>query len=125
VNAEKIFSSLWYLWSRNGFEWHDLGMENSRETLHDKALAGLKLSFQIIEEIQRQENKSKLSIFENSLRFTFQDLTRTLFSLNEIAPDPALLEKSFFLTPSPISFDIPEVQPKLLSLQKYLLATLL
>ena len=100
-------------------------MENSRETLHDKALADLKLSFHIIEEIQRQENKSKLSIFENSLRFTFQDLARTLHSLNEIAPDPALLEKSSFLTPLPVSFDIADLQPKLLALQKYLLATLL
>ena len=77
------------------------------------------------EEIQRQENKSKLSIFENSLRFTFQDLARTLHSLNEIAPDALLIEKSSFLTPTPAVINISELQPQLLALQKYLLATLL
>ncbi len=100
-------------------------MATSKELLQDRALADLKLCFQIIEEIHHQENKSKLPIFENSLRFTFQELARTLHALNEIVPDSTLIEKSSFLTPLPSTLNIPELQPQLLALQKYLLATLL
>ena len=97
----------------------------SKEILQDEALGELKLCFQIIEEIHNQENKSKIPIFEKSLRFTFQELARTLHALSEISADSVLIDKSSFLTPLPTSLSISELQPQLLVLQKYLLANLL
>ena len=47
-------------------------MTSTRAELQDRALADTKLIFQIIEELQKPSEKSKLAIFENSLRFTFQ-----------------------------------------------------
>ncbi|CAB4544070.1 unannotated protein [freshwater metagenome] len=100
-------------------------MNTPKDSFQDKALSEIKLIFQIIDELQKIENKSKLQIFENSLRFTFQGLAKTLHNLNEISPDSILMEKSAFLTPFPALLNISNLQPQLLALQKYLLASLL
>jgi hypothetical protein len=100
-------------------------MTSTRAELQDRALADTKLIFQIIEELQKPSEKSKLAIFENSLRFTFQELARTLHDLNELSTDPTLIAKSSFLTPAPSTINVSDLQPKLLELQKYLLAGLL
>ena len=100
-------------------------MNTTKDALQDKALSEIKLISQIIDEIQKIENKSKRPIFENSLRFTVQELAKTLHNLNEISPDSILIEKSASLAIVPNTFNISDLQPQLLALQKYLLATLL
>lgn len=100
-------------------------MSTPKDILQDKALSEIKLIFQIIDELQKDENRSKLQIFENSLRFTSQELAKTLHNLNEISPDSMLMEKSAFLAPSLAILIISNLQPQLLALQKYLLASLL
>jgi hypothetical protein len=99
-------------------------VNTSKNALEDKALSEIKLTFQIIDELQKIENKSKRLIFENSLRFTLQELATTLHSLNEFAPDSALIAKSSFFTLAPSVINISDLQPQLLALQKYLLAGL-
>jgi hypothetical protein len=100
-------------------------MSSSKNVLHDKALADLKLIFQILNEMHDSSSKVKIQIFDNALRFSIQELVRSIHLLNEIAPDALLMEKSAFLTPVSAVINISVLQPKLLLLQKYLLATLL
>ena len=100
-------------------------MTSSRAALQDSALSDLKLIFQTLDEIQNIENKAKRPIFENSLRFTFQELAKTIQNLNQISPDALLLEKSSFLSAQAHAFDVKDLLPQALTLQKYLLATLL
>ena len=100
-------------------------MSSSKNVLHDKALADLKLIFQILNEMHDSSSKAKIQIFDNALRFSFQELARSIHLLNELAPDALLIEKTSFLTPTPAVINISELQPQLLALQKYLLATLL
>ena len=100
-------------------------MNISREALQDKALANLKLIFQIVAEINNAPSNDKKLIFEYALRFSLAELAQTTSQLREYLPDAAFVDKSAFLTPAPTSFDLLNLQRHLVALQKYLLATLL
>ena len=107
------------------FTCDDSLVNSSKAALQDRALADLKLIFQIIFEFENESLKDKKLIFEYALRFSLAELERIINQLIEYMPDAALREKSAFLTPSPTSINPSKLQPNLRALQKYLLATLL
>jgi hypothetical protein len=100
-------------------------MTSAKDALQDKALAELKLTFQIISEFESAPSKDMKLIFEYALRFTLAELARTIHQLSAFISDALLIEKAAFLTLSPVQTNLSIIQPSLLALQKYLLATLL
>ena len=100
-------------------------MTSSKDALQDQALAELKLIFQILSEIENEASRDKKLIFEYALRFSFAELARTIHLLSEFISDALLIEKAAFLTPALAFINLSNIQPSLLALQKYLLATLL
>ena len=108
-------------------------MNKSKEFLQDKSLAEIKLIFKALDLMQ---NSSKLNIsnkndfdlnriYENSMLFSFQQLASYLSSLSDVTSDNELIRLSGFLNADGTSFDLADLEPRLTSLQKYLLATLL
>jgi len=108
-------------------------MNKSKEFLQDKSLAEIKLIFKALDLMQ---NSSRLNIsnkndfdlnriYENSMRFSFQQLASYLSSLSDVTSDNELIRLSGFLNADGTSFDLADLEPRLTSLQKYLLATLL
>jgi hypothetical protein len=108
-------------------------MNKSKEFLQDKSLAEIKLIFKALDLMQ---NSSKLNIsnkndfdlnriYENSMRFSFQQLASYLSSLSDVTSDNELIRLSGFLNADGTSFDLADLEPRLTSLQIYLLATLL
>jgi hypothetical protein len=96
-----------------------------KDALQDQALDQLKLIFQIVLDVESESSKDKKLIFEYALRFSLAKLASTIRELSEYMSDPTLIEKSAFLTPIPTPIDFSNLQPQLVALQKYLLATLL
>jgi len=103
-------------------------MNKSKEFLQDKSLAEIKLIFRTLELMQNISNKNDFDlnrIYENSMRFSFQQLASYLSSLSAVTSDNELIRLSGFLNADGTSFDLAGLEPRLTSLQKYLLATLL
>ena len=100
-------------------------MTSPKDALQDQALDQLKLIFQIVFDFESESSKDKRLIFEYALRFSLAKLVSTVDELSEYMSDLTLIEKSAFLTQVPTSINLSELQPQLLALQKYLLATLL
>ena len=113
-------------------------MNKSKEFLQDNSLAEIKLIFRTLELMQNssKQNSSKQNssnkndfdlnrIYENSMRFSFQQLASYLSSLSDATSDNELVRLSGFLNADGASFDLAGLEPQLTSLQKYLLATLL
>jgi hypothetical protein len=103
-------------------------MNKSKEFLQDKSLAEIKLIFRTLELMQNSSNKNDFAlsrIYENSMRFSFQQLASYLSSLSEVTSDNEIVRLSRFLNTDGTSFDLAGLEPQLTSLQKYLLATLL
>ena len=102
-------------------------MSMSQPELQDQALSKIKFINRILKELaiaQEKKDSDLAKIFENSLKFSLQEISHLVGLLNQIAPNSILKEEQAFFGSSN-SFERELLQPRLLSLQKYLLASLL
>jgi len=103
-------------------------LKPSREEIQDKSLDEIKLLtvvFELLRKSNEAKSKNLSEIYENAVRYGFQQLNSLIASLTEISPDPRLGELSNFLTRSDGPINVPELEPQVVALHKYLLATLL